>query len=302
MRRLIAGGLAGLRRHFRLAAALLGLQLAVAAGFGWVVFQSFRIVLGDRPIFRQAVDGDLAAAVLALRGHWDVLVPLIVGGVVLAVAYGAISFPLAAGLIGRFRDQGFAATAARRGLAFFRLWLWALVPSLITLGAAFQGGSMAGGDMFAMATRPWAVVLAALPGLVGYALIAVSVDLARVALVDEPRLGAGRAFLRGMRRAFGWPALHYLGYALLWWGVSLAYVWGTLDAALGAGALFLIRQAVIAVRWLLRFATTAGQVAWTPLERQVLERGEVVERPEAGLDLVGAQAAHPVEGEVLDTK
>jgi hypothetical protein len=306
VRRLVAGSVTGLGKHWRLAGALLALQLAVAAVFGWVVYMSFQRVLGARPLFGRGVEGDLAALALALRGHADLLAPIAFLGIAFAALWGLASFYLAAGLIGRMRGQPFGEACARRGFAFFRLWLWALVPFGITIAAAFQGAwAMVGqvGGELAAPSHLGTVVLGAIPGALGYAFVATAVDLARVLLVDDPRLGAGRAFARGLARALGWPFLHYAGYALLWWGVGVGYLVLTFPLALGAGVLFLLRQLVVTARWLLRFATTAGQVAWIePLQGQVLERGEVVEGPEARLDLGGAEAPHPVEPDVLDAK
>jgi hypothetical protein len=265
MNALFGGALRGLRTHWRLAAALYAVHVAAAALFAWICFRSLYQLFGDRPLFREAMAGDIGALLLVLEARPGVLVPLVWAAVAIAVAYWVGSLFLGAGLIGALRGQPFGATALARAFAFFRLWLYALVPSGLALGLAgfvVMRLGLARGGAFGVSNDLVTVLAGAIPGLLVYGFLATAVDLARVLLVEDPTLGAGRAFLRGLRGAAGFPTLQMWLYGAAWLGVSVLYTRGTFDAGLGVGAMFVLRQVVVAIRFLLRFATTAGQVAW----------------------------------------
>ena len=260
MNTLFGGALRGVRAHWRLAAALYAVQVAAAALFAWICFRSLYQLFGDRPLFRDAMAGDIGALLLVFEAHPGVLVPLS-GRRSRAVAYWIGSLFLGAGLIGAMRGQAFGATALARAFAFFRLWLYALVPSLVALGlAGFVVGRMGlarGGPIGV--SGELGTVLAGDPRACSR--LSRPPSLARV-LPSRTRLGAGRAFLRGLRGALGLPTLQVWLYGAAWIGIGVAYTVLTFDAGLVVGALFVVRQVVVAIRFLLRFATTAGQVAW----------------------------------------
>lgn len=264
--RLRAGGRA-LRDRWRLAAALYGVQLFVAFVFVFAAARALSVTFAQAPLFDRGVSGDLAALSLSLRDHEDLVAALVWMGLALALAYGVLSWWLAAGLVGALRGLPFGDSAARWFWPFVRLWLLSIVPYGVALFLVllFVGGGTADApesDALRWGTLVGRPLLLAVPGLLAWALTACAVDHARALLVVTGDRGATRAFLGAFRLIFRHPAAlaHYLLYALVWLAIGAAYVAGTFDARTSLGAVLILRQLVALGRFAARFVTVAGQV------------------------------------------
>jgi hypothetical protein len=260
-----AGALGG---RLRLWLPLYGVQLFFGLLFTFAAARAFAGAFADRPLFDRAVGGDLVAVYASFRDHAAILSTLLWSGVAIAVGYGVLSWVLAAGLVGALAGRPFAEAAAARWFAFARLWAWALVPNAVAIVMLAIGGALGlARDPTTPGQLAGRLLLGFTPGLIVLAITGCAVDYARIALVRDPALGAGRALLAGARRTFRGPAplLHYLGYWAIWCGVTAVYILLTLGrpwaGAGGAVGLFALRQVVLATRFAARVATYAGQVS-----------------------------------------
>lgn len=278
---LAAGGRAVARRP-GLVGSLYAVQLAVTLGTLIAVGQVLGGLYGHRPLFDGAVTGDMAALGASLEPHWDVIGALVWLGVALALAYGVASWFLTAGLLGALRAgdglgrrevaRAFGAAGAARFFAFARLWLWSIIPYIVALVVLAVGVGAGPGLREAMTLREAVVpaVIAGIPGMALCALVSCAVDYARVALVDDPALGAGRALLRAFKLVLTRPRAlaHYALYLGAWGGITALYVAATVGRPYagpgGALAIFALRQIVAGARFLARVMTYAGQQAFSP--------------------------------------
>ncbi len=278
---MIRGGFAAISRRRALVATLYAVQAAFALVTLFAVKSTLATLYGPHPLFDRGVHGDLAALVSALQPHGDVVLALVWAGAAVALTYGALSWYLTAGLLGAFRNPNpprtrregaaeFGAAGALHVAAFARLWLWSIIPyvvAAIALGIGVAMGARHFEDALTMGEAIGRPLLGALPGLALVAIVACSVDYARVLLVAGNTPKAGRALLRGLRITFTRPAaiLHYFVYLLAWGGITALYVEATIGrpfaGAGGALAIFVIRQLVSAARFCARVATCAGQQA-----------------------------------------
>lgn len=298
---MVTDGVHALARHRRLLARLFLVELAASLLFAGGVAAALFLRFGSRPLFARGVAGDdaaLASAILSSSGAFTALGAV---GIAWLVGYALLSLYLGAGLLGAFAGRRFADAAGERFGAFFRLWLWSLLPWGVGLGVAVLGFGALAPELEDFLTPGLLVgrpLLALLPGLVVLAVVACAVDYARARLTL--RGGSALAALGfGLGRALARPTalLHFLVYAGFWLGVSAAYLAGTVGVAFaglgGAVALFALRQLVAALRFAARAAASAGQLG--ALQVEVLEVSEVVEGAEAGGDVGGAEAPQPVE-------
>jgi hypothetical protein len=303
---MVAAGVRGARAHRRLLGGLFLVELAASLAFVLGTYLALVGTVGGYPLFARAVRGDDAALLSLLSERGPVFSAILALGVGWALGYALLSLYLGAGLLGAFAGRGFAATAGPRYWAFLRLWLLALVPWALALGACAAGIAcvdLGGEDLLSRARMVGRPLPGLLPGLLLLAIVSTAVDYGRARLVLSGG-GALRALGFGFARVFTRAAAlpHVVLYALVWIGVSALYVAGTYGVAFagagGALALFALRQLVAGARFAARAATSAGQVA--ALQVEVLEVGQLVERTEARGDGGEGQAAQPVQGEVLD--
>jgi len=298
---MLDGGVRALARHRRLLVRLFLVELAASLVFAGGVAAALFLRFGSRPLFARGVAGDdaaLASAILSSSGTFTALGAV---GLAWVFGYALLSVYLGAGLLGAFAGRRFAEAAGERFGAFFRLWLWSLLPWAVALGVGALGFAALAPEL-EDALAPGLLVgrplLALAPGLLCAAVVSCAVDYARARLALRGG-GALKALGFGLGRALARPTalLHFLVYAGVWLGVSLAYLAGTVGVAFaglgGAVLLFALRQLACALRFAARAAASAGQLR--ALQVEVLEVGELVERAEARGDVAGAEAAQPVE-------
>ena len=269
----ITGGAITAVRYRGLYLATYAIQLSISlvpATLAWWLLVS---QLGAEPALGRAVDGDLAAALVALRAVKSAPVAIIAAAAIAATAYVAISWFLTAGLLGVYREQPegraavarvFGAAGARRLVAFVRLFL--LVAPLYAALAIWIALAIGGVLDRLPELVTWGDLAGELAGgLIAPALILwlawTAVDHARVELVADDDLGAWRSLGRGVVRVVRRPAcaLHtaagHIAAAALG-GIYLA----SAGLALGIAGLIAARQLFALGRHLIHLAILAGQV------------------------------------------
>ncbi len=265
-------GARALGERWRLWLGLYAVQLGVTLVFLMAVARTFSNLFGASPVFDRGVGGDPVALLAVLADQPGAFAALAATGGALATGYAVLSWYLAAGTLGALAGDSFSEAAGARFFAYFRIWLWSIIPYGVALAVAAVGvGAMlaarspfAGATWFDFAGRP---ALGALPGVLLAAVTSCVTNYAQTTLAIERKRGATRAVLRAWRLVFTrpWPLIHYLVYVILWALVTALYTQGTLGAAFagagGAIGLFALRQLLTLTRFALRFAVTAGQLA-----------------------------------------
>ena len=280
---MIRRGLAGLRRYSGLWLSLYLVQFITAALGTWIMTRILAAELASNPVFDRAVDGDPAALAFILGDNPGVFAATMAVGVGVAVGYALLSWYLVGGAVavllrqpgsGRDLRRCFGAGGAETFFAYARLWLWSLIPYAIGIIALALGFYLGGKDLIESVTI--ADVLGQMlppliPAVVIFWLHLTAIDYARIelsrrALAGEP-LSALRALLGAYRAVLGdrRPLLHIAIYAGYFFAVSAVYVTlgqgAAMAGVIGAVAIFLIRQLVLALRFAADVVCTAGQVA-----------------------------------------
>lgn len=260
-------------------------QLIAAASVGLVAFQLLAGAFAERPMFDEAVDGDLIALLTVLRDAPQVFsaIAAVVFGAV--VVWSAWSWFLTGGVLAVFTEQpqgrrdtarcfgaGGAATYfvfARLAFLSFALQLPALFA--LTLGVGYLSGRIA--DAVELRELYLPLVLGLGPALLLHVTAATVTDYARAELALRRPTHEGLGALRVTIRAIGYLARRPLaiGHALLGWAafalVLVILVWLTHDTPMygggGAVALFAFRQLAALVRTTIKLGVLAGQVELT---------------------------------------
>jgi hypothetical protein len=253
-----------------LVVALYAIQLVISAVMGAIVATALAGALAERPIFDDAVDGDLFSWLAVLSENGGLIVTLVWVLIAIAVLYGALSWFLTGGLIAVFADDAptrergtntrrFGAGGAAMFLPYARLWMWSLVPYALVIAALVLGLRPAYAARFtALSTGEIAqtAALGALPAALLWMVLRAALDYARIDLLCTPGLGSGRALLRAFRLLVRRPIalLHMLLYCAISLGIVAVYVAVTWDRPMlgtaGAVSIFALRQFVNATRYL----------------------------------------------------
>lgn len=266
--------------------ALFLVQMIVAWGAWFVIARVLVTAFAGRPMFDDAVDGDLVAWLEVLHDHRAVFEAVGAIAASAALAWVTISWFLVGGVLAVFteRPRGrrdtarcFGAGGASTFLVYARLAIWSLLldlfPTLIILGVGLDYFN----DKFeyAMTIRELIVplVVALAPAALYHAVVSTAVDLARAELTlrrpTHERLGATRAMFRALGFVARRPVA--IGYLLLYWlafvALSLAFVWMAQGRAMlgasGAMALLALREGLALCRHAFKLAVLAGQVELT---------------------------------------
>ncbi len=266
--------------------ALFLVQVIVTAGVWIVVARVLISAFAGRPVFDDAVDGDLVAWLEVVRDHREVFQAI--GWIVIgaAIAWATISWFLVGGVLAVLteRPRGrretarcFGAGGATTFLVFARLGLWSLVidlgPTLLLF--AIGVGYLSDQLEYALTVRELLVplIVAFAPAALYHALVSTAVDLARAELTlrrpTHERLGATRALFRALGFVLRRPVA--IGHVLLYWlafvALSLVFVWMAQGRAMlgtsGALALLALRQGLALCRFALKIGVVAGQVELT---------------------------------------
>jgi hypothetical protein len=275
-----AGGRA-VSRYTGTVLALFVAQSLVAAVAIVTVAQIFAAELAYRPLFDDAVDGDLVAALEVTRWAPEVLSASIWVVLGVVILWMIVSWFLTGGVLAVLseRPDGRAATArcfgaggANTFLTYALVEVIALVaylPALFVLGFGLAWGW--GRSEYALTAGEVVtnVGLGVLPGLVALVVAGTIVDYARVELAirkSSHDQGAVSAFVR----AVGFVATHPITivHSLLGWVVAIAlglgYLWLThgRDLLGGGGALtiLVIRQFLSLLRMAVKVGILGGQM------------------------------------------
>lgn len=282
---LTRAGARGVSQYTGMVLALFLVQVIVSWGAGFIMMQILARAFADKPLFDDAVDGDLVALAEVVRDSSAVL------GAIGWVAIGAVltwivlSWFLAGGVIAVFTErprgrretaQCFGAGGAGHFLVFARLGLLSLVfhiPVLLALGVGV--GYASDRIEYALTTSDLLVpiVLGVLPAALLHVLVGTVVDYARAELVlrrpTHESLGALRAALRAATFVVRRPlaVAHVLVYWAAFAGVTAFFVWLSHGHAMlgtsGALALLAIREGLALLRFAMTIGVTAGQVELT---------------------------------------
>lgn len=285
------GGLlrAGARDVSEYTGMVLGLflvQMIVAWG-AWVVVARVLIsAFAGRPMFDDAVDGDLVAWLEILRDHRAVFEAIGAIALAAALAWITISWFLVGGVLAVFTERPsgrrdtarcFGAGGASTFLVYARLAIWSffldVLPTvtLLGLGVDYLNDQLE----YAMTVRELIVplIVALAPAALYHAAVSTAIDLARAELTlrrpTHERLGATRALFRALGFLVRRPVA--IAYVLLYWlafvALSLAFVWMAHGRAMlgtgGAMALLALREGLALCRHALKLGVLAGQVEMT---------------------------------------
>ena len=286
LRGLLRAGARDLSDYTGMVLGLFLVQVIVAWG-AWVVIAGVLIsAFAGRPMFDDAVDGDLMSWLELLRQHRAVFEAVGAIAIGAAVAWVTISWFLVGGVLAVLteRPRGrretarcFGAGGASTFLVFARLGLWSLVldvlPSVVLLGFGL--------DYFwqrleyALTVRELIVplIIAFGPAAIHHAFVSTAVDLARAELTlrrpTHERLGATRALVRAFGFVLRRPVA--LGHVLLYWtawlALTLLFVWMAQGRSMlgtgGAMALLALRLGLALCRFAIKIGVVAGQVELT---------------------------------------
>ena len=279
---LARAGFRGVSEYTGMVLGLFLVQLIAAWGAGLVMLQVLAAAFAERPIFDDAVDGDLVSLLVVVTEGSRVFAS--VGWVIFgAVAMWAVwSWFLTGGALAvlterprgrRETARTFGAGGATTFLVFARLGLISLLlhlPVLFVLGIglAYLGEKLAVAITVGELVGP--IVLALGPAALLHVFVSTVIDHARAELTlrrpTHESLGATRATIRAFGYMFRRPIalVHVLAYWALFLGVTLAFAWLSHGHAMlgtsGALALFAIRQGVALLRAALKLGLLAGQV------------------------------------------
>lgn len=252
-------------------------QLCMSCVAAWIIARTLVNTLGRNPLFDRAVDGDLLALLIVLREHAHMLIGFVLLGIATVAAYSIVSWYLAGGIISVFverpvtwrqRMERFGAGGAVLLLPYVRLALFCIVPYAVAGIAALIGLGRVFDDIYYLATLDelvWLVVINLLPAALLWWIATTATAYARIDLARHGGSSA-KALLRAYVTIFRSPVP--LAHSALYWayfaGVSALYIllvasfgW---TGALGAVALFLVRQLVSLSRFGGKLVLLAGQV------------------------------------------
>jgi hypothetical protein len=268
-----AGGRA-LIRFPGLCASIYLVQLALSTGAAALMGALLARAFARRPLFDQAMAGDLAALMTSFRDQPQLMSSLVWIGAGAVLLYLVVSWLLTAGLIAVLLDppsrrrevaRWFGAGAAANFFPLLRLGLWAALPRAAVLLAALSGANRVLGQAEVLLDR-WdllgALVVGFGPALVIHWLVATAVDYARVDLVRHPGMSSIRALLRGFRLLVRRPLAlaHTAGYGMVFAGLTAGYVAVSGELVGSLVALVIARQLTAVLRFAARVAMVAGQV------------------------------------------
>lgn len=282
---MVRAGLRSVSQYTGTVLAMFVVQFIAAWIAGFAILLILDGAFGQRPIFDDAVDGDLVALLIVIRNAPAVIAAItwVVIGAVLA--WLVWSWFLTGGVLAVLteRPRGrletarcFGAGGANTFFVFARLGVLSLLlnlPALFALG--FGVGYLAERIATAMTVGELIVplILGLGPAAVLHVLASTAIDYARAELVLRRPTHESLGALRAAVRAIGYLArrpvaiLHVFAYWLAFAAVWVVFVWLAHGHAMlgtsGALALFAIRQAVTLVRTTLKFALLAGQVELT---------------------------------------
>jgi hypothetical protein len=277
---MLAVGARALNRHAGMVAVLFLVQVAIASFAGFMMTFALTEAFAHRPLFDEAVDGDLASLLEIARSHPDLLGSLLWIGIGTALIYFVVSWFLQGGLIAtlladkpaanrREAAERFGAGGAAAFWPYLKLAAWSLIPYTVFSILLFMAL-----DDFTIALeraltwgppRRAAAPLCAVAAVIGI-ITYTALDYARIDLQRHARLSAIRALLRSYKLVVLRPIalLHVAIYALIFIGVSALYVaishGRPMLGAGGAISLFFVREAVALVRFVAHIALIGGQV------------------------------------------
>jgi len=262
---------------------LFAVQAVMALGAGLVIARLLAAVFATRPVFDDAVDGDLVALFAVVRNA-DIL-----GAATLWIAVGAVltwvvlSWFLGGGALAVLteRPRGrretarcFGAGGAGTYFAFLRIGLASGIAHIaLVLPAAIVGVSAVADRLERALTLMdllGSMVLALLPAALLAAIIGAVMDYARAELTlrrpTHDHLGAAHAISRALVFVVRRPVA--IGHVLLGWlaaaAVTGVYGWAAHGHPMygpgGAVALLVIRQGLSLVRMAIEVAVLGGQV------------------------------------------
>ncbi|MCW5808309.1 MAG: hypothetical protein KIT31_38525 [Deltaproteobacteria bacterium] len=253
------------------------LALAVTLGIAVVLAQQF----AHLPMFDEAVDGDLVAAIWCLRYARTAF--LAIGAIVFAalVLWQLVTWFLVGGLVGVFaqRPEGradtarcFGASGAATYLAFARLAVCSLPGIFLVLFLWGTGIALVEQRLVYALTLwdlLWPLIVASLPALLALHFFWTVAEYARIELAlrhDTHAPGVIATYVRSFVYVVRRPitlAHGALGW-LLFLVVTLAYAYlaqgHPMYGAEGAITLFFVRQGVALLRAAIKIAILAGQV------------------------------------------
>lgn len=277
---MITGGARALTRYKGLFITLYLVQLVIAGLATWTASIMLATVFAQRPVFDQAVAGDLAALIFVTTDEPYIFISIAWLALAAVFGYAIVSWYLIGGLnavlIQAPDKRGevvkhFGAGGARTFYAYARLFLLSLLPYAVIAGVFLFGLSRAAGEL-AYGLDFGDIAAALVPKLAPAFLLLlihlVALDYARIELSRTIGLASRHAFLRGYKAVLtDWrPLAHVLAYIAFFGLVSTVYVYATLGHAMagafGAVALFFIRQLFLIIRYLGKMTCAAGQVVY----------------------------------------
>ncbi|MBZ0232930.1 MAG: hypothetical protein K8M05_11425 [Deltaproteobacteria bacterium] len=282
---LIRGGVRAVSQYTGMLLALFVVHVLVAWGAGVIIAQILAEAFAHRPLFDDAVDGDLIALVEVLASADAVIFSVRWVAIGAVIAWAMIGWFLAGGVLAVFteRPRGrtetarcFGAGGANHFLVFARLALVTTLYHLPVFFLFFLGlDHIAAKLEHALTTRELVVPLLVglLPAAIAHVIVSTVIDYARAEIAlrrpTHESLGATRAALRATGYVFRRPValLHVGVYWLFFFGVTLAFMWLAHGRAMlgfgGAMALLALRQGIALLRLGARVAVIAGQVELT---------------------------------------
>ncbi len=286
--RLLRAGARDVSTYTGMVLGLFVVQLLVAMGAGLVVALIMIKAFAGRPIFDEAVDGDLVAWLEILRDHQLVIEAIGAIAIGAALAWVAIGWFLTGGALAVLteRPRGrretarcFGAGGAATFLVYLRLGLWSFaigfVPALTLLLIGLP--HLAAAMEHALTVRELIVptVIALAPAALYHLVLSTAADLARAELTlrrpTHDRLGATRALFRALGFVLRRPVVlvHVALYWLAFVGLSLIFVWMAHGRPMlgtsGALALLALRSGLALCRFALKIGVLAGQVEVTAI-------------------------------------
>lgn len=282
---MVRGGLRAVSQYTGLVLALFVVHVLVAWGAGIVIMRILAEAFADKPLFDEAVDGDLLALLEVVRDSGAVIGAVSWVAVGAVVAWILVGWFLAGGMLAVFterpRGRGetarcFGAGGATYFLVFARLAVIALVyhvPVLFLLGLGLEHASARLEHALTLGEVIGPLVIGLLPAALLHVVVSTVIDYARAELVlrrpTHESLGAVRAAIRATGFVFRRPValLHVLLYWLVFVAISVGFAWLAHGHAMlgteGALALLALRQGVALLRLTARVALVAGQVELT---------------------------------------
>ncbi len=282
---MLRGGVRAVSQYTGMLLALFVVHVVIAWSAGVIIMRVLAEAFADKPLFDEAVDGELVALLEALRDSDAVI------GAVGWIAIGAVvtwtivSWFLAGGVLAVFTDRPrgradtarcFGAGGATHFLVFARLSLITLlyhIPVLFLLGLGVEHAASKIEHALTFGELIVPLLVGLLPAALAHLVVSTVIDYARAELVlrrpSHESLGALRAAIRATGYVFRRPValVHVLLYWIAFAAVSIGFAWLAQDHAMlgfgGALALFALRQGVALLRLAARVAVIAGQVELT---------------------------------------